>query len=45
LRDASGLQLQFTAPSYLIGSTKLPYAFGPTLRLEAGQTLRISLMS
>eukprot|EP00882_Tetradesmus_deserticola_P009431 GHRQ01009955.1.p1 GENE.GHRQ01009955.1~~GHRQ01009955.1.p1 ORF type:complete len:324 (+),score=113.19 GHRQ01009955.1:482-1453(+) len=43
LTDASGLQLQFTAPSYLTGTSKLPYAFGPTLRLRAGQSLRISL--
>jgi hypothetical protein len=45
LRDASGLQLQFTAPSYLTGSTKLPYAFGPTLRLRAGGVLRIRLVN
>jgi FtsP/CotA-like multicopper oxidase with cupredoxin domain len=43
LRDASGLQLQFTAPSYLTGSSKLPFAFAPTLRIEAGQSLRIRL--
>jgi FtsP/CotA-like multicopper oxidase with cupredoxin domain len=43
LHDTSGLQLQFTAPSYLTGSTKLPFAFGPTLRIRAGQSLRISL--
>jgi FtsP/CotA-like multicopper oxidase with cupredoxin domain len=43
LRDSSGLQLQFTTPSYLTGAAKLPYAFGPTLRLKAGQSLRIQL--
>lgn len=45
LSDPGGLQLEFTAPSYLTGTSKLPYAFGPTLRLRAGGIMKIKLVN